>query len=404
MSEVSLVPELELPPQNPFEQLSALGEALESFHTQLKTRTYVGGSNPVAETLLQLAPVASLEDYSDCAFGPALEASQNSLRDVIFKMLAWVKEMALKIYHWFKDKFKVTVEAEHAKFETAVDALQNVDDAVRETDQVLPGIPAAETAADEDPEAKANRTKETFVDSFARGIGAGVVRLSFKEEPWLKFLSLHIKLCVRITKDVSHSEDLFGAVLAQRKSLKGQLAGDVRKATDARFALAKALGLDTEDSRSVSECIQESVRFIHLVTHSTNVKVNPKFVLTNTPSVASMMLAMDSKEYRNNAVHDLAEAEKRLSDVEAGITRIEAQITERRDELNAEDSAQLREYIKELQQAANGLYAGSQFHISYVKAHTKIIDSFADYYRAVAALSAQKHSAETLAQFNKQLK
>lgn len=401
--EATLVPDLELPAEAPFEQLSALGAALESFHRELTNRTYQGGSNPVAEAVLNLATVTSLENYDDSAFGPALEAAQNRFMDVILRLLAYVKEKALKLYNWFKELFKPTLAEANANLETKLNALTQLDEAIKDTPEVKAGIHEAESEP-EDPEAKITRTKDAFVESFSSGIGAAVVKLSFKEDPWLKFLASHVKLCVRITKEVTHSDDLFGAVVEQRKSLKGQLVGDVRKATEARQSLAKSLGLDTEDTRTVVETIRENVRFIHLLTHNTSVKVNPQFILTNSPAVASMILAMDSKEYRQNAEQDLGDAEKRLADVEAGIERIEKQISSRGAELESEDSEQLREWIKELQLAASGLHSGSQFHINYVKAHTRIIDSFTNYYRAVAEHSAQKHSADTLVKFNKQFK
>lgn len=400
----TLVPDLELPLEQPFEQLSEIAGALESFHRQLSDRSYVGGTNPVAETVLDLAPVASLEQYEQSAFKPALEATQSKWKDFIEKLLQWIRNLIAGTIMWFKSKLLGSIDDSTSRHDKAVAKLENIHEAIQSTEGVVEHLAETENTIDSDPETRINKAMQKFSDSFSGGLGACIVKLGFAEIRWQTFLEFHFRLCVHITEEVTEQADLIAAILEQRKSLKGQLAGDVRKATDARNALEKSLGVDVTPSKTVEECINANIRMMHLLEHTTEIKVNPKYILTNSVSVAAMILSMDSKQYRENAAAEIRDSESRLEDIAKGVERVEKQLMDNRDTLEAESSAALRGYVKELRLAITGLQAGSRWHIRYVTSHTNIIAAFTEYYYAVASVSAEKHSPATLIRFTKALK
>lgn len=390
----TLVPDLELPPQDQFDSLQQAATALENFYHQLNTRQYVGGSNPLAESILDTAPIVSLEQYTPEAFVVALEATQSRWQTFVDWLFKLLRELQQKVVTWFKERFHGSAEASHDAFDEAVESLDQVHDAVLgDTDLVkdMSSIPETETI---------ESLRDKFVATFENGLGACIVKLQFKEDLWMQLFAQHIKMCVHVTEEVTHAEDILTAVETQRRSLKGQIAGDIKKASTARNNLERALGLPQTQAKTLTECIQANTKLMHLIEHGVEIRVNPQYLLTNTPSVAAMMVSMNSDEYRANAERDIGHSANRLTEIEAGIERLEKQLKTEASLQRQESSPILREYMAELRAAIVGLQVASHFHIKYVNAHTKIIRAFTAFYKAAATEMAEKQSPQAFARFN----
>lgn len=390
----TLVPDLELPAQDQFDSLSQAASALENFYAELNAKSYIGGSNPLAEAVLDTAPIASLEGYAPEAFVAALEATQSRWQTFVDWLFKLLRELQQKVVAWFKERFHGSAEASHDAFDAAVEKLDQVHDAVSGDRDLVAGL----TSAPETETVESLRDK--FTNTFENGIGSCIVKLQFKEDLWMQLFAQHIKMCVHVTEEVTHAEDIITAVETQRRSLKGQIASDVKKANAARNNLEKALGLQQTQAKTLTECIQANTKLMHLIEHSVEVRVNPQYLLTNLPSIAVMMTSMNSDEYRTNAERDIGHSAKRLDEIEAGIERLETQLKTEASLQRQESSQVLREYIAELRAAIVGLQVASHFHIKYVNAHTRIIGAFTAFYKAAATELAEKQSPQAFARFN----
>lgn len=341
-----------------------------------------------------------MESYAPEAFTVALEATSSRWKQFVEWILKLLKETTAKILAWFRAFFYGSIEKAHDNLDHAIERLEHVNEAVSNQDDIAKGLAQEEVSPAEQVELK----RDAFVKTFESGIGACIVKLQFKEELWLRLFMQHINMCVHITEEVTDQDDIISAILEKRKAMKGQIANDVRKTGIARNALEKALGLKQTNARTLIECIQADTTLFHLIEQSTDVRINPQFLLTNVQAVAKMMAAMDSDEYRANAERDVDLSSRRLELIDAGIAKLEAQLKSQEGLARQEESALLREYISELNAAIVGLQRASHFHIKYVNAHTRIILAFTDYYHAAAAVVAAKQSPAAFAKFNSDLK
>lgn len=379
--------------------LGRIATALEQFHNGLKTRKYVGGANPLAEVVMQTAPITSLEDYSPDAFSCALEATENRWKEIIDAFIRMIKQLIASAIKWFSELFRGTADKAHDRLDAAIEQVAEVDEAVASNEELRKEV---DQSAPEDETTLGKQ--ERFKATFANGIGSCIVKLNFKEDHWISLISAHIKLCVHITREITHSDDILTAIQEQRKSLKGQIARDIDKANAARNAFEKALGLEQTRAKTFIECVQANTRLMTVIQQTDQIRVNPDHLLTNIPTIAKLMSNMDSATYREVATRDIAASTERLESIEAGIERVEKQLATDEAIARQEESQQLREWVKELHIAIGGLNAASRFHILYVNGHARIVESFTQYYAAAAKEKASKLSANALVEFNKALK